>query len=169
MMTTVHGITHSAGAAGPWAPQWPSVLPSCHTRPFLWPLVTCFKGLKIAAGNQGWVSPPGLPTMPHSSPPHCHGGSVRHRDLLTRQPTGLIRGCGGALTRVQCPANPTSISAAAGPQRLTHAQPSGGFLHPVGFHSISRELRPAAAPVPPRRAGRQELPSRPYRQTFYIR
>lgn len=38
---TVGGITRSPGTAGPWTPQQPSVPPSCHRWPFLWPLVTC--------------------------------------------------------------------------------------------------------------------------------
>lgn len=32
---TVRGVTRCPGTAGPGTPQWPSVLPSCHTQPLL--------------------------------------------------------------------------------------------------------------------------------------
>lgn len=35
--------------------SWDTTVASCHTCPFLWPLVTCFKALKAGAGNRGWV------------------------------------------------------------------------------------------------------------------
>lgn len=61
------GVTCSPGTTGPRTPQWPSVPPSCHTWPFRWPLVICFKGPKIAVGTWDWV--PWLPTMLCPSPP----------------------------------------------------------------------------------------------------
>lgn len=70
----VHGVTHNPGTASPRTPQWPSVPPSCHTCPFLWPLVTCFKALKTAAGNRSWVDwHCRLHTIPHPSLPSAMG------------------------------------------------------------------------------------------------